>query len=358
MLNNINFKNSNKSYLKIISHLFYINMEKTNIEYFNEQFSLFVNDVVEVFPELRQSVFEYYEELFKNETCTNDKYVKRYMMKMKGYKEQIAKRDNSLFDSTICVLKNVDFSPIWKSQELSNANRDTIWEYLQTLYVIGETIISDSEHIQKLVKSFQKFKNGEEVSEEEDSVTKDMLEMLQGLSETNKEKVSEIYENLIKNGLIGNLAKELSEELSEHNLNLDMDNVESVDDVFKNIMSGDNPMKFMNLLQTVGKKIQSKVDSNEIDGEKLVEEATSMMSQMGGLGGGNGGLFDSLLKNVGSIAGMMGGSGGLAAMMGGVGNIAQNINAATSNPHHSSSNSTRDRLRRKLENRRKEQDDV
>ena len=242
-------------------------MEKTNIEYFNEQFSLFVKDVVEVFPELRQSVFEYYEELFKNETCTNDKYVKRYMMKMKGYKEQIAKRDNSLFDSTICVLKNVDFSPIWKSQELSNANRDTIWEYLQTLYVIGETIISDSEHIQKLVKSFQKFKNGEEVSEEEDSVTKDMLEMLQGLSETNKEKVSEIDENLIKNGLIGNLAKELSEELSEHNLNLDMDNVESVDDVFKNIMSGDNPMKFMNLLQTVGKKIQSKVDSNEIDGE-------------------------------------------------------------------------------------------
>ena len=57
MLNNINFKNSNKSYLKIISHLFYINMEKTNIEYFNEQFSLFVKDVVEVFPELRQSVF-------------------------------------------------------------------------------------------------------------------------------------------------------------------------------------------------------------------------------------------------------------------------------------------------------------
>lgn len=321
-------------------------MEKTNIEYFNEQFSLFVKDITEVFPELRQSVLEYYEELFRENSCTNDKYVKRYMTKMKEYKDKIAKRDNSLFDDTICILKNVDFSPIWKSKELSDANRDTVWEYLQTLYVIGETIISDSEHIQKLVKSFQKFKNGEDVAEQEDTVTKDMLEMLQGLSESNKDKVEELDENLIENGLIGNLAKELSEELSEQNLNLDMDNVESVDDVFKNIMSGDNPMKFMNLLQTVGQKIQTKVDSNEIDGEKLVEEATSMMSQMGGLGGGNGGLFDSLLKNAGNLAGMMGGGAGV-----------QNMRAAATNPHHSSSNSTRDRLKRKLEKRQQEKNE-
>lgn len=321
-------------------------MEKTNIEYFNEQFSLFVKDIVEVFPELRQSVLEYYEELFRTETCTNDKFVKRYMTKMKEHKESIAKRDNSLFDEAICILKNVDFSPIWKSKELSDKNRETIWEYLQTLYVIGETIISDSEHIQKLVKSFQKFKNGEEVEEQEDKVTKDMLEMLQGLSESNKERVAELDENLIENGLIGNLAKELSEELSEQNLNLNMDNVESVDDVFKNIMSGDNPMKFMNLLQTVGQKIQNKVDSNEIDGEKLVEEATGMMSQMGGLGGGNGGLFDSLLKNAGNLAGMMGGAG------------LGNMKATATNPHNNTSNSTRDRLRRKLEKRRQEKNDA
>ena len=324
-------------------------MEKTNIEYFNEQFSLFVKDILDVFPELRQTVLEYYEDLFASETCSNDKYVKRYMTKMREHKNKIAKRDESLFSETICILKNIDFSPIWKSKELSDSNKDKIWEYLQTLYVIGETIISDSEHIQKLVKSFQKFKNGEEVEEEEDTVTKDMLNMLQGLSESNRGKVDELDENLIENGLIGNLAKELSEELSEQNLNLDMDNVESVDDVFKNIMAGDNPMKFMNLLQTVGQKIQNKVDSQEIDGEKLVEEATQMMSQMGGLGGENGGLFDSLLKNAGNLAGMMGGAGGMVA-------AAQNIQAASTNPHHSSNNSTRDRLRRKLEKRRQEKE--
>ena len=37
---------------------------------------------------------------------------------------------------------------------------------------------------------------------------------------------------------------------------------------------------------------------------------------MGGLGGGNGGLFDSLLKNAGNLAGMMGGGGGMPGMDG------------------------------------------
>ena len=54
-------------------------MEKTNIEYFNEQFSLFVKDITKVFPEIKQSVLEYYEELFRENNCTNDKYVKRYV---------------------------------------------------------------------------------------------------------------------------------------------------------------------------------------------------------------------------------------------------------------------------------------
>ena len=330
-------------------------MEKTNIEYFNEQFSHFVKNIIEVFPELRDSLFEYYEELLGDKLCGNDKYVKRFSSKMKEHKELIVRRDTTLFDNSICIFKNVDFSPIWKSSELSDTNRDKIWEYLQTLYVISETIISDSNRIQKLVESFQNFKNGEEAPEG-DIESQEMLEMLRGLSETNKDKVQEIDETLFENGLIGNLAKELSEELSEQNLDMDMENVTNVDDIFKNIMSGDNPMKFMNLLQTVGQKIQNKVDTNELDGEKLVEEATQMMSQMGGLGGGNGGLFDSLLKNAGGLAGMMGGAGGLAGMMGGA-TPAASTPAAVANPHNSSSNPTRDRLRRKLEKRKQALDD-
>ena len=47
--------------------------------------------------------------------------------------------------------------------------------------------------------------------------------------------------------------------------------------MFSNLISGDNPMKFMNLLQTVGKKIQDKVSAEGIDQSQLINEATQMM---------------------------------------------------------------------------------
>ncbi len=43
--------------------------------------------------------------------------------------------------------------------------------------------------------------------------------------------------------------------------------------MFSNLISGDNPMKFMNLLQTVGQKIQDKVSSEGIDQNDLINES-------------------------------------------------------------------------------------
>lgn len=310
---------------------------KTNIEYFNEQMGNFVKDFMKIneFPELHDTLNEYYGELLQDERCNNDRYVKRYMDKMGNYRTQISQKDNSMFQEQVRVFKNVDFSQVWNSDKLSESNREKIWEYLQILYVIGETILNDSDRIKNLVESFQKFTAGEEPNFEEGEGTEqdEMLAMLRNLSENRNNEP--LNEELLENGLIGNLAKELAGELSLDQLEMDMENVENVEDVFKNIMSGDNPMKFMNLLQTVGKKIQDKVDSSELDQEKLVEEATTMMSQMGG--GLGGGMFDTLLKN-------FTGGGAMPTQ--------QNMRAQVNNPH--TGNATRDRLRRKLEQRKQQ----
>ena len=310
---------------------------KTSIEYFNEQMGVFVNEFIglDLFPELNDTLNKYYGELLKEERCNNDRYVKRYMEKMNPHRSAISQKDETMFSEQVRVFKNVDFSQVWNSGKLNDKNKEKIWEYLQLLYVIGETILNDSDRIKNLVQSFQKFTSGEDVEETEGETNEqsEMLAMLRNLSEVRGKEP--LQEELLENGLIGNLAKELADELSLDDLQMNMDNVENVDDVFKNIMSGDNPMKFMNLLQTVGKKIQDKVENSQLDQDKLIEEATSMMSQMGG--GLGGGLFDNLLKNMG-------------------GNMMppkQNVKAQMNNPH--GGNSTRDRLRKKLEKRRQEQ---
>ena len=89
-------------------------------------------------------------------------------------------------------------------------------------------------------------------------------------------------ENILENGLIGSLAKELAEDINLEDLNLDISkDADNINDVFSNLLSGDNPMNFMNLIQNVGQKIQSKMESSNIDQGKLMEEVSKYDGNVG-----------------------------------------------------------------------------
>lgn len=319
-------------------------MEKTNIEYFNNSYRSFINDILSTFPEFKEVVTEYYGDFLQSGDSNDDKHVKRFMRKINNYKGQIVQKDESIFSESLFLIKNVDFKKIWESEELSDSNKETIWEYLQTLFVLGKTIISDSDKIKQMVENFKNLRENntsESCEQSNDQEDNDMAQMLKNLSERqqNTEKSEpNLNEDMLKSGMIGKLAQELSEEINIDSLNLNMDDTENVDDIFSNLISGDNPMKFMNLLQKVGSKIQDKVSSGGLDQEKLVEEATSMM---GALTGGNP-LLDNLMK-----MGMGAGGGAVPPRN------QQAAEAQAANPH--TGNSTRDRLRRKLEAKKRAQ---
>ena len=312
-------------------------VEKTSIEYFNEYMKTFVLEIKETFPEFNEIIDGYYTDLLTSETCNDDKYVKRFMRKLKDFKTQISGKDASMFQGELCVLKNVDFEKIFASDILTDNTREKIWEYLQTLYVIGESIISDSERVKNLVKNFQRLRSdapaGDEPETEED---REILDMLKNIAEQNQNTNTEpLSPEMFENGVIGKLARELEGEMNLESLGLNMDESTSPDQMFSNLISGDNPMKFMNLLQTVGKKVQDKITAEGIDQNDLINEATQMM---GSLSGGGNSMFDNLFKQA---AGAAAGGGGLG-----------NMNQAQMNNPHGSGNATRDRLRKKLEKRK------
>lgn len=315
--------------------------EKTSIEYFNEYMKLFVTEIRDIFPEFKEIIDGYYSELLTSETSNDDKHVKRFMRKLKDFKTQISEKDATMFAGELCVLKNVDFEKIFASDILTENNREKIWEYLQTLFVLGESIISDSERVKNLVRNFQRLKDDTlespdaegECETEED---RELLDMLKNIAEQNQDTDKEpLTPEMFENGVIGKLAKELSEEINVDSLGLNIDENTSADQMFSNLISGDNPMKFMNLLQTVGQKIQDKVSSEGIDQNDLINEATQMM---GSLSGGGNSMFDALLKRAGG--------GGMPVPQ-------QQQQAQSNNPHSSANNATRERLRKKLEKRNK-----
>ena len=302
-------------------------MTKTNIEYFNSTLKLFVSNIIKIYPEYNDILNEYYKDILENDSISDDKYVKRFMRKFSDYKEIISTKKNDLFNESICFLKNVDFKDIWENEKTDESIKNTIWDYLQTLYVIGETIINDSNKIKSLVENLNKKRNNEPQDDNESDENKDIMNMLQNLSD--KKEPINFDENMLGNGLIGNLAKELAGDINLDEMNLNLENNEgempNIGDIFGKLMSGDNPMKFMNLIQNVGQKIQTKLSDGNLDQSKLLDEAQNMMGMLGN----NNPLFDTLL-----------------------GNAKKEMAQANTPNNPSHNNPTRDRLRKKMEDRK------
>jgi hypothetical protein len=108
-------------------------------------------------------------------------------------------------------------------------------------------------------------------------------------------------------GKLGKLAKEIAEETAE-GLNMDMENVTDVKDVFQRLIK--NPTKLMGLVKSVGDKLDTRIKSGEIKESELIAEASELMNKMKDMPGmGN---IQSMLNKMGM--GNLGGKVNTSAM--------------------------------------------
>lgn len=295
----------------------------TYIEKFNYYLSTFLNELMVVFPEYNEQLSNDYKDIIENKSNnSSDLYVKEYMSLSANISKQLAQKDDSIFKSSteLKLLRNLDFRNLW-AKDINEKTRSNIWKYLQTLYVIGQKIIGDDNEIDNLIKNFT---NLETNSENENKInlenmTNDMTEMLKNMSSLEQDPNSanntteDEMSNLFEGGIISDIAKELTNELNLDNL--DIGNPSNMNEAFSNLMGGGGGgNNFFNLVTKVGEKIQNKVQSGQINQGDLMSEATKMM---GGL------------KNPQQMANIM------------------------KNKHQQQGGSTRDRLRKKLEERQK-----
>jgi hypothetical protein len=128
----------------------------------------------------------------------------------------------------------------------------------------------------------------------------------EGINMENIPNAQDIHEHItgMLDGKLGQLAREIAEETA-NNLNLDMENVTDMKDIFQNLIK--NPTKLMGLVKTVGDKLDAKIKSGDIKESELISEATEMMNKMKDMPGiGN---IQSLLSKMG-----LGGLGGKVNM--------------------------------------------
>lgn len=296
----------------------------TYIEKFNFYLSTFLNELNVVFPEYKETISKNYSDILRNSNSNSDIYVKEYMSIAKNISTGLSTKDSSIFKGTeeLILLRELDFRNLW-SKDINDKTRENIWKYLQTLYVIGEKIVGDDNEIDNLIKDFTKGKDNTMNDLKND--TENMMNMLKNMSTLEQDPDGEENENsqgdlgnLFEGGIISDIAKELTNELNLDNL--DIGNPSNMNEAFSNLMGGGNgggQGNFFNLVTKVGEKIQNKVQSGQINQGDLMQEAQKMM---GGL------------KNPQQMANLM------------------------KNKHQQQGGATRDRLRRKLEERQKKKE--
>jgi hypothetical protein len=183
-------------------------------------------------------------------------------------------------------LPGIVFKQLW-SFDISDKTRETIWKYLQLILfsVIGS--VNNSEQLGDAAKLFEAI-NEDELKTKLEETLGDMQkifdmsgnELPDGINENmnipNAEDLHSHINNMM-NGKLGKLAMELAEETAK-DLNLDMENVGSANDVFKTLFK--NPGKLMSMVKNIGEKIDAKLKSGEIKESELISEGMEMLNQM------------------------------------------------------------------------------
>ena len=211
-------------------------------------------------------------------------------------------------------LPGVNFKLLW-NDNLSDKTRETIWKYLQLVLFTVVSGVSDERSFGDTAKLFEAVNEDEFKSKLEETIaqmqtlfansaataqdaqdgqdapaqdasapdapdTQDAKgEKTSGINLEDLPNPSDIHEHVtnMMNGKLGKLAREIAEETAA-DLNIDMENANSIGDVFKNLIK--NPTKLLGLVKNVGSKLDEKLKSGDMKESELLEEASELMKKM------------------------------------------------------------------------------
>ena len=253
-----------------------------------------INDILFTFPEYKDGLDNDLHKIKEQQDSESIKNIYEHFKKVLPERFfDILYKNEDMFqkeDVNTEFLPGIDFKNIWK-EDISTKTKDTIWKYLQLILftVIGKVDSQDS--FGDTAKLFEAI-NEDELKDKLEETMKNLHNMMgkdgdgdediidvSGIDMENLPRPEQIQDHIngLLDGKLGNLAKEIAEETAEE-LNLNTENAQSVNDVFKQLFK--NPGKLMGLVKNVGGKLDSKIKSGEINESEIMKEASDLLSKM------------------------------------------------------------------------------
>jgi hypothetical protein len=300
----------------------------------------FVGDLTITFPEYASLWSEYHKD-------TDEKtWIKLYEYCLTVYPERffdILYQNIDIFSTkeiNTMFLPNVEFKLLFRCEGISENTRTSIWKYIQLIMftIIGS--VKDKNDFGKSMNLFEGIDEQELQSKLTEAMGNigDFFQTMGNKSEffqnmfphenekNEKNEKNEDEENKkggiptpddlhnhlkgLFGGKLGNLAKELMEELTEdlhETLGLNPEDFNESSDpkeVFSKLMR--HPDKFMKIVQKINQKFQEKMKSGDLSKEDIMKEAGEMLQKMKEMGG-NTSQMNEMFQNMAKTMGGMGG---------------------------------------------------
>ena len=310
----------------------------------------FYTDMLSTFPEYDEKIRPYLVDLLGEKNDSDN--IKSLLAHCKShYPERffdLLYQNNDMFSNNeidLHFLPNIDFKEVWE-QDLSEKTRLIIWKYLQLICFSVINNQNDSSSFGDTANLFEAINEDElkrklEETMEQMSGIFDMsgnvfdqqnMPDVSGIKMEDMPNPDELHEHIsgLLDGKLGRLATEITEETMKDFQ--DISGVNSVGDVFKVLFK--NPGRLMQMVKKVGGNLDAKIKSGEIKESELMEEASQLMQKLHKMPG-----MKNMQKMFGEMGIPMNGKVNMGAMRT---QMQNNIGRAK----------TKERLRRKLEQRK------
>ena len=112
-----------------------------SIQAFNELMDRFIQELRSTFPE-EPAIKKWYNAIDLMNGANSKGVMELFMSNIAPYSQQLMAKDESIFTDDISDIKfvrDLNLKNLWKP-DLSANTKDAIWQYLQTLFMMGTTI--------------------------------------------------------------------------------------------------------------------------------------------------------------------------------------------------------------------------
>lgn len=272
------------------------------VRIFNKFFSSFLRDCKEVNDELRGLVKASYKAVDKS----SSEYVEFFIKEVSedGFEKLIKKDRDYMKDKQVAIGITFGMLP----ENMMN------YVYLMALFAYMVGLENEDTLLAQVVKILGTIQSGGDVSDGEfddilDDDIKDYLKIIKSYGVSNKIDIAntnsaggpdvgpESFLGAIGNSKIANIAKEISSEIDIGSLKTD-----SPDDMLKSMLDFSSSNNVLgNIIQKVSTTLNSKISSGELKHEELLGEAMSMMNMFGNGGNNplaNNPLFSQMMKSM------------------------------------------------------------